>query len=661
MKKIVKISATVLCVVVVLFLLLPFVLSPVNKNLGNSQTDEQVAATPQVFTSNPLTELVRRIAKLFGGKKQTSSPQQAPLQPLTEAQANARFGTAINPAGAPLDQGVPYEETPLSQEQNFLSNYGDASLQNEEGEWVLIRQTTPEGLTGGMHEINAKDNAYDRYIKQERSARFTPTAQVKKQQEVPDSKLARFFQPIKKFFGFEGGTPVGTNQLDGALASGAAKMGNSDLLGKNTKTPPNRKSKISDPSFAGPTDLRNAYPGGSSSGDGTAEIMDMLSPDKVAEEAAAMVADSKYPNPKGKKQKAERDEFMASKREEYRQYAYDRMKRHLLLQANGQTGKDLLSATTETCHGGGSNAFISSSQVCDPNQPKLKDNSNIEALRKQYQEQFEAQFSRPMPDIPLTVILSKADPNTLPSAIENDTAAEMYQYMLAKKADVCSSSSCYWVANNMPKEGQPGAPEVRLENTVRPFGHLAGDPLGIFPQIQENFVRETLLNLPGDMPEDQRKEEEEKARTAVPAYVLYTKDELIKIQQRNNQLLKAGKTTRGTPPSLNPLLEGGSILYVSSEGDGVDLFEDLGRHPWFFVGKQARALNIEQNPTAVERANQIGQDITDLLQFGAQVHNEIRSMAARETIQNRMTPIVKQAKEELEEKTKEFKKSRLLP
>ena len=181
-KTIGKVIIVILGVAIVGFLLLPF--------LDNSSTTTQAKkATPQIFTSNPLSSLVRKVYGLFA----RNSKKRA---------AAARMAYEQTKQGI-LTDGVRADDLhanslPGSTQVNATyDQYADAEFINEDGEWILVRQTTPESSQRGMHEINTSDSAYDRYVRQARAARWTGHTATP-QQEIPDSKWARMWNPISR-------------------------------------------------------------------------------------------------------------------------------------------------------------------------------------------------------------------------------------------------------------------------------------------------------------------------------------------------------------------------------------------------------------------------------------------------------------------------------
>ncbi|MDD6153006.1 MAG: hypothetical protein PUC11_03550, partial [Elusimicrobia bacterium] len=88
MKKSVKIALIVCCAVFFLFLLLPFLETSAPKTATKNETAK---AEPQIFTSNPLTELVGRIARFFR-TRQNAEEKQKIAEQMTAEQANELFG-----------------------------------------------------------------------------------------------------------------------------------------------------------------------------------------------------------------------------------------------------------------------------------------------------------------------------------------------------------------------------------------------------------------------------------------------------------------------------------------------------------------------------------------------------------------------------------------
>ena len=191
-----KYIAVFLCIGVVFFLLLPLLddtasVAPVRKN--SSKT------IPQIFSSNPLTNLVNKVYAILtrSNKRMPSLLESLPVdeylaEQIAEQEAPANRASIEN----------------LEEIGNQLALPSNASVQavlvDDEGSWILVRQTSPASSQRGLHEINVHDSAYDRLLRMERQAKYAGGQQTA---EIPQSKWARFWQPIKEVLGLETSSP----------------------------------------------------------------------------------------------------------------------------------------------------------------------------------------------------------------------------------------------------------------------------------------------------------------------------------------------------------------------------------------------------------------------------------------------------------------------
>lgn len=186
-KTIGKYVVIILLVAIAFFLLLPLLDTPTAKP-GQEVTTEEVE--PQLFSSNPLTNLARKIYSMFAGK-QKDNPQ--PLAAADRAEMQDEL-LAADPTRAAA------QNTTADISEDFsVSNSDDEwqqSLINEDGSWSFVQQIVPSASYRGLHEVNASDSAYDRLLRLERQAKYTGGMQ----EQVPQSKWARFWNPIKQFF-----------------------------------------------------------------------------------------------------------------------------------------------------------------------------------------------------------------------------------------------------------------------------------------------------------------------------------------------------------------------------------------------------------------------------------------------------------------------------
>lgn len=663
MKKTAKIIGVVLGCLLLLFFLLPF-LVPGNGTNGTSTSQEgaQTAAQPQVFTSNPLTKLVKSLARLFGKENKTPHQQQLPSAALAETQAKARFGK---------DMPEDYEsQADWEEEEDFDSNssYNPTNYSDsEENEWVLIPQTAPTGSASGMHEINVKDNAYDRYVKQERSARFNPIAKSSQKHEVPDSKWARFVQPVKRFLGIDKDTP--SSLPEGTLA--AAKHGSSDSLGRNHSN--SNLAKFQNPTT--PSINVSINGGGGSSGQNpAAEMFNMLFPQRSIDEAADMVAESKFPNLQDAKQQKARKALREEKKAQYTRYVNQRLEERMIRLAEGQPAPDLMPALIENgCHSGKS-PFLDS---CEAN--STPDTSNVNQLRKLNQQRFERAVELPLPEAPFSVILSRTEPDKLQPYLtgfigqETNSSstdpqvlmAKKYQFMLEQKQ--CSDKNpCYWIAAPMPPQHnseqnlqQEQQPVPRLRQTINAAG-VTYRPYRSeeTKQLNQAFLEQQLALLPQDATQEQHQQLEQAVSNTFTPYVLVDLHEIRDIQEHNKQLLMQG--FRDPNANKEDLIRQGRALYAGSAQTALQLSQDLGE-PYFFYGQNNLVLNSEVKPTTADRANQLTDDLIASAQFVKELVRDIKSMATQESTANHLKPVATKLQQELDEGIKQFDKTGQTP
>ena len=186
-----KIIIIVLSLAILFFLLLPFLDSPAASGGAGGKK-----AVPQIFTSNPLSDLVQKVFAMFkrDSQKAPSYSNGMTEEMLASLSPEEQQKYALQRAE---EEGKNFE---YSTEVDASYAYGEAGMVNENGEWILVRQTAPESANLGMHEINTRESAYDRHVRQERAARYTGKAGADAGPAIPDSKWARLWKPIKAFF-----------------------------------------------------------------------------------------------------------------------------------------------------------------------------------------------------------------------------------------------------------------------------------------------------------------------------------------------------------------------------------------------------------------------------------------------------------------------------
>lgn len=618
MKKPIKITLLVIAILVFIFLMLPFIF-PSAETEKAAQRAAADAVTPQIFTSNPLAKLVNRLARFFGRNPVPRSGIASAnnVQPLTDAlYADAR-----------VTENADADSTNLEADPEAIAQaFENAALQNSEGEWVLIRQQAPEGSAGGMHEVNVKENAYDRYVKQERAARYNPAAAAARaKNEVPDSKLARMFRPIKRFFGLdEEPRMADTTLLTDDRTNGSSAAGSADA--------PLRTLNSSSRS------------GGGASGAGTmgsayfrhpaADLLSMIDPTRAARNAANIIADGAFPNPKSAEEAAQKDEIRQGANGRVLNELSQKLSEQLTRTAQGQPAEDKIIETL----GCGTKALTTSpSTDCDVEHDTPASTMDVTTVKNQNKELFLQRTQYNLPPAPLTVVFSKAGGNEqLAAALEElgGESVEVYQYML--NTTDCVSQSCFWVANSI--QTTPDLKEI-VEGAGPTF---KGDPLGKYDRIKQEFTAQKMANLPEDADEEARQKAQTQADRAATPYVLYTAKELMELQN-NDKAFIAGK---GNVDQV-------TALYFAKAGDAQQFAHESGEAPLFFYGKDGSVVNGD-NGSPQDRATQLTNDMADLIIFAKQEFQQATSQAGTQAISDQMRPRMQALIQALEQQKKDF-------
>jgi len=703
MKKFAKYFSIIICVALFIFLMLPFLEPPtLNDASANKNKDSQVV--PQIFTSNPLTDIVKRIARFFG-KQHTSDKNQRTAN--TTQRGGSRYAVAnLSSDGQNMLAAANGSATVIPADPNAADPTVSRVL-DENGEWVLVQQRMPEAAQAGMHEISVKEDAYERYIKQERTARFTPAANTKYPKAVPDSKLARLFQPIKRFFGFGDEATVASSGAlgnsageTGALASATSGygIGRSDRLGKNTGTPMLQKPKALEADF-NPQQF-NAVVGNNSTGQ-TVTLSDLLDPSQDIEDAANMIADSIPSTGDPKKDAKAREEMRQKKNEEFWNRTSEKVMANQQELSGGEKPQDPIDKTggcdtrEPLLKNGGApveSCSANSERLISSLQEKNKDAFKQELERKQIKgkifldkkmhltpilgvadissvEKIQNIGKETLQDTTLQEMTVKVKAKAIPYDLDilEKSTQEMYKYML--QHGNCTDNSCLWVANNVPTDDVMAS---GVSDTVTAAGFtFTGDPLHKFEQLKQNFVAEKLSEFDKENPESSKEEREKyeaALKTAMPPYVIYTKqdtDELAQqIQFRPPSRSQAGQSNRlntslyfsNAAEALNFTQTYGASSPAFYGSTGHKVLQDLGPQT---TGGAAQTTQMpgnmpqeQDNTSLTERSGQLVRDIVSNIEVIQSVITEIKQEAGREAVHNTITPSVQQTKKEIEEKLK---------
>ena len=196
--KILKWSFFFFCIAAFIFLLLPFL------ETTPPPTPAQLKAQPQIITANPLAAIAKRLAGIWGRqperKPHLSSAQEAvntnkqlsPTDSLIMARADAEPPAFSDPADL-QSSSIPL---PTPQE----ADYGNATFQTDNGQWVLVRQTAPQSGQPGMHEVNVHDGS--KLVRSVRKAGpILAGCPPRRQNRNPLFQMGTLSSPRQKIFG----------------------------------------------------------------------------------------------------------------------------------------------------------------------------------------------------------------------------------------------------------------------------------------------------------------------------------------------------------------------------------------------------------------------------------------------------------------------------
>ncbi|MBR4355663.1 MAG: hypothetical protein IKP96_03740 [Elusimicrobiaceae bacterium] len=600
MKKWSKVLLLIGCFALFLFLILPF-LEPPTAESGSQPTK----AVPQIFTSNPLTKIAARLARLFNrpGKNKTINPARNIQTASAVEPSKVRFTTQPSTAtDAPEAEGPEVTSDPDEENARFF-------LPQQEEKWVLVRQRNPDTAQAGMHEINIQDNAYDRYIKQERAARVTPAARLQRPTEVPDSKLARLFNPIKQFFGFGNGTPAQT----GALA--AASATSSDKFSHNGNKQARQFSQ-GQPAALSPKDVRSrgtVY-------NHTERLIDLINPTRAIKEAADLIAGS-IQDPDAK------ENTRQARQNEYQDRITNALQERLTRLSAGAEPQDQLPQTANCDIVKG--ILTETEGLCFPPDP-----DEIEKLRQENRTLFQERTHFALPPTQLMPILSVTDTHSIASlehypgeqedAPQDYYTKEMYRFMLEQND--CPANTCFWVANAQQQED-------KIKNTFTAAGvDFQGDPLQKYEQLKTDFVNAQLAAHPNATNEEKQKIRQG-AQQALPPYLLYNAEDFATLIQQTQE------QTNGTAQAA---------IYLADATDAKAFADKYGYDIPFFYGKQGHPVLTESNESMLpERSRILINDLADHIVFMQGLTDEIRQDASRQAVQNTAAPAIQQIQEQL--------------
>ncbi len=599
--KIAKLIFLVVCIGAFLFLLLPFL------ETTPPPEPSQLKAQPQIITDNPLTAIAKRLRNLFGGREQpgkhrlsATTAQPAP-RPTGEILA-AAYAPKTVPQGqlvAPRGETGPVQLPPTDNSFDF----GEASFQTDNGEWVLIRQIAPQSGQPGMHEVNVHDNPYDRYVKQERARRALPQ---QPKPEIPDSKWARLVRPVKRFLGLDTPTPVAPTTIsarheDPHAASLASAKGSKQTGPKYPTAGPVRLPwpDITPQEWANMTPQERQYEQERRS---VARFADLLSGERAAQEAAEIMADTKYPNPKNKQEEQAKEEYKAQMLQQNKETI-----KNGILQIMQQNAQDKEPVDELAYMMGCKNASLPS-RACDWSHAETStppaDKELIAAEQEKNTRLFFEKTNYELPkNLPLTVVLAPTTPQTISQMTElpnpsTKQAAEIYQFLYEKQE--CASNTCYWVANSKQQDPQ-------LTDAVSmTSAQLKPDPQNTYPGYKQDFVQYKLDQLPETATDEQKNQTRQAAQKQFEEnavhYVPYTSQQLKEIQ---DQTLAAAD-----PANKNGQAQDLTIFYMTDPAQAHQFAQDI--NSVIFGYGQISLANADSAPQAAEQiTSSTAQNVND--------------------------------------------------
>ena len=622
-KMLLKIGFIALCVGVIVFLLLPFLetTSPSFSSLKTSQA--------QLVSDNPLTAIAKRLSALFG-RKERARQNLASQKESTAAPAAELYASATNTPD--FSSESPYkihqiDATNLSSTvavpAQQVRDYEDASFQVDNGEWVLVRQTAPQSSAPGMHEINVHDNPYDRYVRQERARHFTPRTS---QPEIPASKWARFTRPIKAFFGLDDPQPVAESSVqvhrtDEKLASLGSAQDKLTATGGNKNSPypymrlpipditPQQWAKLSLPQRERLQERQAAR-----------DFAELLSGERIAEQAAKFLANSLYPNPQNEKEKQQKETLIERLTAQNKQYIRETILAKIQENAADKEPVDELAYMT-----GCQNTSLPAGKLCeDPDQPTPLPQHEPADVLKQAQERNAESFFKDtkfiLPQgLPFTPIVGPTDPKNFKYMADAKTG-EVYNFLY--KQQKCDTRTCYWVPNSNPSD-------FKLTDTFTTIGagKLTADPYNTYDTFWEEFKQAKLEALgPDTTPEDKKraeKEAREQWEKHRPNWVPWGEDLVVQLNEDNKEALSA---PLDQPSDKNP-----SFIVVTDPAIAPDVAALVG--PTSFVYNQTSLVN-SKNPV------EAGAQLTDSFAVGVNNTKEAVQKVTTESTQQSVAPVL---------------------
>ncbi len=624
----------IICIGLIIFLLLPFL------ETQPPATTALQTATPQVSTANPLAAIAKRLFSLLPKKAERTRTFTAKNTFPNTAQEffpNGENRFASQPGVLPVTTPNALAGTAQPAPEPTALDFGNATFQTDQGEWVLIRQTTPQHSDPGMHEVNVHENPYDRYVRQERANRFGPHAQ---QSQIPDSKWARFTRPIKEFFGIESASPVSAPLMavrsdNGGLpynGSSSARLTDrgqtvSGLGRVRVPFPDITPQQWAAMSPQEQQQVREHH--------ALTQFADLLTGDSVAEEAAAISANAKYPNPQNEAEQQEKENYKRRLTEENKQKIREGLLQAMQAQAAASQPVDevgnMLNCINSSLPSAGCSSEVDP-ETGHPLPPAPLSEDEIAAGQIKNAADFRAQTGFVLPqDLPITVVFGPTDPQTLAQLAHqpNDNpevkrAAEILDFLY--QAQDCANQDCFGVTNS-PQRDQQMAQVMEL-NTAK----LKEDPLGVYPPFEPKFVDYKVAQMQEQLEQSQaddetkqkmldyaREDAKKQFHENAPHLVFYQGKQVGQMQRnsfaaldRNNPQADSSKAT---------------IIFVGNGNAAPQVAQYTGPYIVYHQDTLSNAQGV------VEAGQQVNHSFSSTVNTAKEVSNEVLGQAAQGSAQ----------------------------
>lgn len=606
-KNIGKIIIVILAVAICFFLLLPF-LEP--DSADGKQAQAAKKASPQIFTSNPLSELVRKVYAMFSRDQRRKERAR-----LAAAQAQQAAQPLAQQDSVHAEQATENKEN-TAQAAASYDRYGNAEFVNEDGEWILVRQTAPEAAQRGMHDISSKENAYDKYVHLDRAAKYTPPA-TPAQPEIPDSKWARVWQPIKNFF--TGSTPK-SQHLAKADAPHATALGTSAAASKATDVSlPG--VQVSSDNFR-VADLINGNDDSSFN-----PIFLILDPEGRIVDIATRLKETAHKVLTG--QDADKaTQAIDKEKQSLIAYAKEHFKQQMEQDAQKAQPIEVQKALENLCEASQATSFytIEDQPLCSAKHQQRQDvaEQDIQAaqaagrqeLRQFFIENFQIDPGTTQP-VDMLVIFGKTDPQPLeeidmddPDNIPSEVLMK-YRYLYKQKG--CEEQPCYWVGRS---EREDDEHVHTMKQTVDSSGlAYLGDPNNILAPLAEQYAQQNSSSSNEENGEESA-ENTQKTDQTWPYWVPYNLRDIEQLNQRNTP----GRDKQGHP--TRP--ESPFVVFVPSAANANKMLEALPMLPVVIydnpqAGEPEQILSQQNQANSLERGRQLRRRVEDRLEDGHNV------------------------------------------